>query len=64
MMSYFHRRLRRPELVGVEVEIASEAMIDRPPAETRDEWLARRQGGLEWVKDQAAADWVLQPRYG
>lgn len=58
MSNNFHRRLRRLELVQVVSENVMSQTIDRPPAETREQWIARRDAGKHWAK--VADAWVLQ----
>lgn len=58
---HLHRRLRRLELAGADDDAVCGPMIDRPPVETRDQWLARRQAGMHWAIDQVSDAWVMQP---
>lgn len=34
-------------------------MVDRPPSESREQWLERRAAGLTWMRVEGA--WVLAP---
>ena len=61
-MNPYLRRLRKLELLGAGADETPREFICRPPSETREEWIARRQAGMGWVNVEGAG-WTQLSTY-
>jgi hypothetical protein len=61
-MSGIGRRLASIERQARVFAQAPACLVDRPPRETREDWLARRAAGLHWVRQNGndRGAWVLK----